>query len=84
MARRSASGRSPNRGTNRRARAPVTRAACPNGKKLFGGGAFLNTGGGSLALHRSYPQNATTWIAKAYEIKAFDQNWQLSAYAICG
>jgi hypothetical protein len=57
--------------------------SCPAGKQVVGGGAHLWQAAGKVALDESYPSNATTWRATAYEVNATALNWHIRAYAIC-
>jgi hypothetical protein len=56
---------------------------CPAGKQLVGGGAQNYGGTGFVALDESYPVNATTWRARAYEVDGTATNWSVKAFAIC-
>jgi hypothetical protein len=58
-------------------------ASCPAGKKAVGGGAHIWQAAGLVALDESYPSNATTWRATAYEVNATALNWHLRAYVVC-
>jgi hypothetical protein len=57
--------------------------SCPAGKQVIGGGAQLWNAGSDVALDESFPKDATTWRATAYEVNATGTNWHLVAHAIC-
>ena len=57
--------------------------SCPSGETVAGGGAQIYGAGGKVALDESYPKDATSWRATAYEIVSTTLNWHLSAFAVC-
>lgn len=59
-------------------------ASCPTGKKLLGGGAFVNVvdQAAPIALRRSNPVGES-WVAHAYETSATSVSWSLSVALIC-
>ena len=59
-------------------------AACPVGKKVLGGGAYVTDGGWpqEIGIVASYPTGAA-WSAAANELVVFPANWRLTVYAIC-
>ena len=58
-------------------------ASCPAGKYAVGGGARIYNATAAAALDESFPQSATSWHARAYEIVPTALNWHLAAYVIC-
>jgi hypothetical protein len=63
--------------------AKLATVSCPAGKKVVGGGAHIWDAGSFAALGESYPVNATSWRATAYEVNPTALNWHISAYALC-
>ncbi|MFO7572854.1 MAG: hypothetical protein R6W48_09700 [Gaiellaceae bacterium] len=57
--------------------------ACPEGKRLIGGGARLNGGGAAVAIQTSYPDNDNIYRAQGREVVATAANWSLTIFAIC-
>ena len=57
--------------------------ACPEGKRLLGGGARLNGGGAAVAIQTSYPDNDNIYRAQGREVVATAANWSLTVFAIC-
>lgn len=61
-------------------------ATCPQGTKVVGGGAVINTGGSKvdLALASSIPlSDGSGWSAVAVETTAYAGTWAVNARAIC-
>jgi hypothetical protein len=59
-------------------------AACPAGKKLIGGGAYVNPDNRPVALVRSLPTaDGQRWLAAAQEYAANAFDWNVHARAIC-
>jgi hypothetical protein len=60
-------------------------ANCPAGKKVVGGGAFVNASGGPVALRTSVPVSGSLdgWAVTAYEPVAHGGNWNVNARALC-
>ena len=60
-------------------------AVCPEGKRVIGGGAFVNAFGGPVALRTSVPQSGSgiSWIVEAYEPVDHAGNWNVNARALC-
>lgn len=60
-------------------------AVCPAGKRVIGGGAFVNAFGGPVALRTSVPQSGSglSWIVEAYEPVAHAGEWNVNARALC-
>jgi hypothetical protein len=64
----------------------ATRAVCPTGKKILGGGTELtaNAGGAPLAVQDSHPlTDGTGWYASAARVGTFSQSWALRVWAVC-
>jgi hypothetical protein len=59
--------------------------ACPSGKKPVGGGArVIGNGAGVVSIIENFPDSdAVHWNAKASEVVATAQTWQLQVYALC-
>lgn len=57
--------------------------SCPAGKYLVGGGTRIYNASSFTAVDESYPINATTWRARAYEVTPTGLTWYLNVYAIC-
>lgn len=57
--------------------------ACPEGKRLIGGGALVNPVNTPVAIVASYPDNDNVWRAFARETTAFAGSWSLTVYTIC-
>jgi hypothetical protein len=61
-------------------------ATCPQGTKVVGGGAVINTGGSrvDLALASSLPiSDGSGWAASGVETTAHAGTWTVNARAIC-
>ena len=60
-------------------------ASCPSGKRPVGGGARVTgNGAGVVSIIENFPDSdAVHWNAKASEVVATAQTWQLQAYALC-
>ena len=59
-------------------------AFCPAGKKLIGGGAYVNSNNLPVVLVTSLPRaDGTGWIAAAKEYAATTSDWNVHARAIC-
>jgi hypothetical protein len=58
---------------------------CPSGKKPIGGGArVIGTGASVVSITENFPDSDSIhWNAKANEVVATAQSWQLQAYALC-
>lgn len=58
---------------------------CPTGKKPVGGGArVIGNGAAVVSITENFPDSdAVHWNAKANEVVATNQTWQLQAYALC-
>jgi hypothetical protein len=57
--------------------------ACPDQKKLLGGGARLTGGGQQVALQASFPDADNIYRATAREVVATPATWSLTVYAVC-
>lgn len=57
--------------------------ACPDGKRLIGGGARVNPTTLPLAIVTSFPDNDNIWRAHARETAATAASWTLTVYTIC-
>jgi len=60
-------------------------ATCPSGKRPVGGGArVIGSGAGVVSIIENFPDSdAVHWNAKASEVVATAQSWQLQVYALC-
>ena len=60
-------------------------ATCPSGKRPVGGGArVIGNGAASVSITENFPDSdGVHWNAKANEVVATAQTWQLQAYALC-
>jgi len=60
-------------------------AHCATGKKVVGGGARVTgPGAAAVSITESFPDSdGDKWNAKADEVVATTQSWQLTAYALC-
>jgi hypothetical protein len=60
-------------------------ATCPSGKRPVGGGArVIGNGAGVVSIIENFPDSDSVhWNAKASEVVATAQTWQLQAYALC-
>ena len=58
---------------------------CPTGKRPVGGGArVIGNGAAVVSITESFPDSdGVHWNAKANEVVATNQTWQLQAYALC-
>jgi len=58
---------------------------CPTGKRPVGGGArVIGNGAAVVSITENFPDSdAVHWNAKANEVVATNQTWQLQAYALC-
>jgi hypothetical protein len=70
--------------TNNSTALKIVSASCPAGKRVVGGGAYVNDPGwpNDIGIVGSYP-NVTTYTAVATEQGVFLGNWRLAAKAIC-
>lgn len=57
--------------------------ACPEGKRLIGGGARVTPTTLPLAIMTSFPDNDNVWRAHARETAATAASWTLTVYTIC-
>lgn len=57
--------------------------ACPDGKRLIGGGARVTPTTLALAIMTSFPDNDNVWRAHARETAPTAANWSLTVYTIC-
>ena len=60
-------------------------AYCPEGKRVIGGGAYVNSGSGAVAVRTSVPLSGAGagWAVTAYETADFTGNWNVNARALC-
>ncbi len=59
-------------------------AACPAGKKVVGGGAFVSGLPKEVGVVGSYPVSASTWFVAAHELPAlYLENWRLNVRIVC-
>lgn len=60
-------------------------ATCPSGKRPVGGGArVIGNGANVVSIIENFPDSDTVhWNAKASEVAATAQTWQLQVYALC-
>lgn len=60
-------------------------ATCPSGKRPVGGGArVIGNGANVVSIVENFPDSDNVhWNAKASEVVATAQTWQLQAYALC-
>jgi hypothetical protein len=60
-------------------------ATCPSGKRPVGGGArVIGNGANVVSIIENFPDSDNVhWNAKASEVVATAQTWQLQAYALC-
>ena len=60
-------------------------ATCPSGKRPVGGGArVIGNGANVVSIIENFPDSDTVhWNAKASEVVATAQTWQLQVYALC-
>lgn len=61
-------------------------ASCPVGKRVIGGGAFVNApGNGPVAVQTSVPLSGAGlgWSVTAYETAAHAGDWNVNARALC-
>lgn len=60
-------------------------ASCPSGKRPVGGGArVIGNGANAVSIIENFPDSDNVhWNAKASEVVATAQTWQLQAYALC-
>ena len=56
---------------------------CPSGKRVLGGGGATGGAAGDVALTNSRPDTPTTWLAVAREVNDTNENWTLTAWAVC-
>ena len=58
---------------------------CPAGKRVVGGGArVIGSGAPVVSITENFPDSdGVHWNAKANEVVATNQSWQLQAYALC-
>ena len=61
---------------------PMT-ATCPVGKRVVGGGAYIQGATNQVGIVASYPASSTTWGASAYELGIYLANWRLVVRAVC-
>jgi hypothetical protein len=59
-------------------------AACPAGKRVVGGGAYVLGVPKEIGVVASYPASASAWFASAHELPAvYLANWRIKTFAIC-
>lgn len=61
----------------------TTFLACPEGKRLVGGGARLSNSTLPVGIIASFPDNDNIWRATAREMAATAASWSLTVYTVC-